>query len=631
MSFRFSDTTPFLFKPGALFLGLDEKGREIGIKTEVHAITIGGSGAGKGSALLVPNARRWPHNLVCIDPKGENAVLSWEARVAKGQKVGVLDPFREIKDGAIPDEMRVSINPLDLIDPSSRRARAGLLAIGNGLVVVHDPRHMEWVDGARSLLAGIAAYVVADAPPELRNFATLRKLLMQPDAALYEDAKTMAADERIGGLIRSAGVTIMTAIDSDKGMEKDFLGLARRSTQWLDDDAISESLASSSFDVSELKTGNASLFLVLPADYLASYSGFLRLFVKSALFAMGGNAESRKECLFLLDEFYSLGKMDELSEAAGRMRSAGVHLWPFLQGIGQLIELYGHDGAQAFLTNADAHIFLGNDKDYASLEFISRRIGSVTMDEVGSVPNAPVTSGGTGAMIGALSGNNRGGQFIGSIFSGLEGISASAAQASYQNEMNEYQQKMSRVGRAAIEPHQVAKLIGKGEGEKVARSMIVFGPRGAVLNLRLAPYFRYDHSDPKPDEPSPAQTHYSRQRRDIMPVFARHVIEIGFLVFAMVFLTSPANPIVPMLLTGPVLTVFRAALFPNFRQPKYMFATVILYFGFAIISAVAMALVVRYDLPRFGSVTDQMWILFMTLYGFEDSIRRKVFPFGVHS
>ena len=169
MGFMFSGTDNFLYRPGALFLGFDGHGREIGIRTEVHAITIGGSGAGKGSSLLVPNARRWPHNLICIDPKGENAILAWQAREALGQRVAILDPFFEIPAGKIPDRLRVSINPLAVIDPENRRARAALMAIGNGLVVVHDPKHMEWVEGARALLAGMAAYVVADAPPEMRT------------------------------------------------------------------------------------------------------------------------------------------------------------------------------------------------------------------------------------------------------------------------------------------------------------------------------------------------------------------------------------------------------------------------------------------------------------------------------
>jgi hypothetical protein len=365
------------------------------------------------------------------------------------------------------------------------------------MIVSHDPRHMEWTEGARALLAGLAAYVVADAPPEKRTFASLRDVLMMDDKALLEIARRMATDTRCGGLIRASGTTLMTALAATRGMEKDFLGNVRRATQWLDDAAITNALSASTFKLSDLKSGEASLFLVLPPDYIQDYSAFLRLFVKAALHVMGAPVENGRECLFLLDEFYSLGKLDELSEAAGRMRSAGVHLWPFLQGLGQLEELYGQEGAQAFLTNADAHVFLGNDKDAHTLNYISRRLGVTTMDEVGDVPTAPVApSGMGGAILGPLlGGGSRHGQTVGQAINALGSVGHNIAQSNYQNEMNEYQQRMARVGRPIIEPHVIARMVGKGAGETVARSMIVFGPAGKVLNIRPAPYFlEADHA-----------------------------------------------------------------------------------------------------------------------------------------
>lgn len=93
MAYRFDDPAPYRFKQGALFLGLDQRGQEIGYETEIHALTVGGSGAGKGAGLLVQNARRWPHNLLVIDPKGENAALAWEHREALGQRVYTCTNF----------------------------------------------------------------------------------------------------------------------------------------------------------------------------------------------------------------------------------------------------------------------------------------------------------------------------------------------------------------------------------------------------------------------------------------------------------------------------------------------------------------------------------------------------------
>ena len=228
----FASTEEYQFQSGDFFLGVDDECREIGIRSPRHAITIAGSRSGKGACVIIPNLKRWPHNALVIDPKGENAEQTFEAREEMGQAVYVLDPFNEAE---IPDRIRARFNPLMGIDLASNRARVSILSIASGLVVVHDPKHMEWVSGARSMLAGIIAHVIAEAPPEHRSFASVRNILMQSSTlpenendepqGLYADAQEMAADDRVGGLIRSAGIAIMTAIETDKGMEKDFLGL----------------------------------------------------------------------------------------------------------------------------------------------------------------------------------------------------------------------------------------------------------------------------------------------------------------------------------------------------------------------------------------------------------------------
>lgn len=479
----FTNENARTFAIGSLFLGKDQNNRLIGVPTDRHAVTIAGSRSGKGAGLIIPNLLRWPHNALVIDPKGENAENTYKQREKMGQAIYVLDPF---ESADVPDRIRASFNPLAAIDLKSNRARAIISAIANGLIVVHDPKHLEWTDGARALLSGIIAYVVAEAPPEHRTFASVREILMQPTElpadedgnlqGLYADAQHMAQDTRVGGLIRTAGVTIMTAIDSEKSMEKDFLGLARRSTEWLDDEAIAACLNNSTFQLADLKSGNASVYLVLPADndFLKTYGAFLRLFVKSALTAMGVG-QSGKRCLFILDEFYSLGKLEEISEAAGRMPSYGVHLWPFLQNLGQLHELYGQSGTETFFANSDAHIFFGNT-DPMTLEYVSKMIGNIRPEDVTEPPPTR--------------------EYIDPRMDVLREVKS----IDYEEKMKIHQHKMSVVGSPKIPPEQLRKLVSKPDDGIIAQSMMVFARGGEIYNLFLQPYFE---PMPKPGENQP--------------------------------------------------------------------------------------------------------------------------------
>ena len=263
MPYSFTDPSGYAYKPGCLYLGIDPaRGREIGVDTERHAITIAGAGGGKGQALILQNLARWPHAALVVDPKGENAEETYEARERMGQIVGVLDPF---KVANVPDRLRKSFNPLAGIDPNGLTAREDVLVIADGVLKRSGSSDdSSWEDGAMAIIAGVIAFVIGDAPREHRTLTAARRILLQEKKDLYEDAQRMLDCDACGGLARAAAVTIMTALDAEKGSDKEYLAGARRQSAWLDSPAVAASLASSSFELDALAQDNATLFLVLP-------------------------------------------------------------------------------------------------------------------------------------------------------------------------------------------------------------------------------------------------------------------------------------------------------------------------------------------------------------------------------
>jgi hypothetical protein len=475
MSF-FTNPQNYPYRSGGLFLGVDENGLEVGITTERHAITIAGAGAGKGACLLIPNALRWPHNLLVVDPKGEVAAASWQAREAMGQAVHVLDPF---KVADVPDRLRASFNPLSAIDPESPTGREDIEAIADGLIKRSDPKHEEWYDGAASLLAGLMAYAIERAPPESRNLAGVRELLNQEDDALNIDAQMMLDAKAFGRLARDAGLTILTALKSEKGMEKDFLGAAKRYTKWMDSPPIAAALATSSFNLTDLKTGAASVFLVLPPQYIDTHAAFLRMFVRGGITAMmEDGAKVKKRCLFMMDEFYTLGKLDIVAKSAGLMRGYGLHLWPFLQDLGQLQTLYGEKLSETFFGNADAHIFFGNT-DSITLNYVSNQLGEFETGEVNAPPPkqafTPSFWSNHKSLDGELTGDGK--------------LAKDEWEAAQETHNRQHQYAMSRVGKNRVPADKVRSIVAKKNGDAVAQSMIVIAKGSDILNLRLDPYF----------------------------------------------------------------------------------------------------------------------------------------------
>lgn len=473
--YRFTDTSNRHFETGMLFLGRDWKStkHDVGIHTERHAITIAGAGAGKGAALIIPNLLRWPHSVIVIDVKGENAEKTWEAREAMGQDVYVLDPFRAAN---VPDRLRVPCNLLASIKQESYTAREDIRVIADGLVMRFKGEDATWDNGAVSVLSGVIAWVLSDPDTTERTLREVRSLLVMPDDARHELFKAMSQSDAFGGLCKAAAAIGL----SDSRKNREFVGGAVDHSEWLDSPAMTTVLTGNGFDLSELKTKKTTVYLVLPPHYLGEHGRFLRLFVRAALDAMAKSLHGER-CLFLLDEFYSLGRIDEIAKAAGLMRGYGVQLWPFLQDLGQLISLYRREGAETFFGNSDAHIFFGNT-DQMTLEHISQRIGTMTINDVGVMPPfapAPAWDFWNGQIDQAATGRRR---------------------ADYETEMNFYSHRLREVGTPRFSPQEVRSFIGKGDGDVVARSMLVFAKGNDVLSLELAPYFL----PPPPPPPPPA-------------------------------------------------------------------------------------------------------------------------------
>lgn len=543
MAFKFTDPARSPYRTGGLFLGHDSEGREIGVTTEKHAITIAPTRTGKGATLIIPNLRRWPESALVIDPKGENATVTWRDRVAMGQKVAVFDPFHEAE--GIPPELRVSFNPLAAIDAHRSGARETLQVIADGLVKSHDPRHMEWVEGARALIAGLAAYVVETATPKTKTFQAVRALLLLPDEDLHAEAQAMQQCTGAGGLAAAAGSEIITALESTKGMERDFLGGARRATKWLDSPEIAATLAASNFDLAELKNGKTTVFIVLPFDYIDMYSSYMRLLVRYAISAMG-RTKGNGQCLFLLDEFFALGKIDEIRASAAQMASYGVKLWPFLQDLGQLQELYGLNAAQTFFANADLHIFFGAT-DPLTLDFISKALDNTNLADLDVLPPTtsapPVAEWERSAATRQLLAPNvvpfpaSGKNSLGAL--GMNWAMSAMAQASHEAALGEqaemraniearmeahraaeasdraaYEHTMRTLGQPRLYPQQIRELIGKKDADPVARSMIVFGKGGDIFNLRPAPYYVEDQQQAAREEAATAERERAQEEWD---------------------------------------------------------------------------------------------------------------------
>jgi Type IV secretory system Conjugative DNA transfer len=501
-------TVHYPYSEGSLFLGYATqstgKHREIGIKSKLHALTIAGSRSGKGAAVIIPNLLRWSQSALVIDPKGEAAYFTACERAAMGQSVHIIDPFNSL---SIPpkdqpprpqlQKFRAAFNPLATLDPSSPLVREDIKVITDGLMMNDGKDDGYWNDGGQDILNGIMAHLITACEPEYHTLPELRRLLTLPKSDFEELTEAMADNTACANLALAAAAKIQRG-----GKELNtFMSVCERNTSWLDSPPIKDVLNTSTFNLSDLKTKPTTVYLIIPAEYLGTQGRFLRLFVRSALYAMAkGGTHHAMECLFILDEFYSLGRIDEIVNAAGLMPGYGVKLWPFLQNKSQIASLYGMNGESTFFANNGVVQFFGN-RDQETLNYISNQLGVKTIDEIGRAPSAPVVTGpgaGTQVVHSLMSGDR--GQYrqsadimVGGYSMLIQGA-AQIDQANYQEKMIEYERQRATVGTPRIPPDAVARLV-QLKDDIVADGQIVFLDGNEPYFLNLAPYFR-----PIPDD-----------------------------------------------------------------------------------------------------------------------------------
>ncbi|MEL6511758.1 MAG: type IV secretory system conjugative DNA transfer family protein [Pseudomonadota bacterium] len=360
-------------------------GRLLRYDGPAHLITLAPTRAGKGVGTVIPNLLGVDRSVLVIDPKGENARIAGEARRRFGT-VHVLDPFE------VSGQPSAAYNPLDRLTPNSLDLGEDAASLTEALVM--DPpgqvTEAHWNEEAKAILGGLIMFCVCHEDRNRRTLATVREYLTLPPDRLRALLELMQDSDAAGGLIARAANRFLGKADREAAS---VLSNAQRHTHFLDSPRIAKVLARSDFHFSDLRHRITSVFLVLPPNRMDAYSRWLRLLVSQALQdiardaevsatlaaplgAQGASQRLSTPTLFLLDEFAALGRLEALERAMGLMAGYGLQLWPILQDMSQLKDLYG-ERANTFIANAGVQQVFGVN-DFETAKWLSQMIGQET-------------------------------------------------------------------------------------------------------------------------------------------------------------------------------------------------------------------------------------------------------------
>ncbi len=370
------------FGKGDILLGTSffEPRWKVGLRDDRGLLTLASTRSGKGRSAIIPNLLTWPGSALVIDPKGTNAAVTAHRRAHGGgrvteflgQDVYVLDPFR-----ITPWGKSEKFNPLSAIDMDAETVREDIDAIADALIVSGSDKDAHWDESAKAIISGLIAHLLMKGKDDGR-VATL----LDVRSALRKEAKyldglfgEMALNNEAGGLAAAAAATFSNAGVRERGS---FFTTIMRNTAWLDSLAMQRVLGGESeFLISQLKEKPTTIYVVLPPELLDAHSRFMRLFVNLSLQAASKGGKGEFETLYILDEFFSLGKLDGIQRAAGGLASYGVRLWPIVQNLTQLHENYAQNW-ETFFSGAGAVQAFGVN-DMATADYLVRQLGRQTI------------------------------------------------------------------------------------------------------------------------------------------------------------------------------------------------------------------------------------------------------------
>lgn len=312
--------------------------------------------SGKGVGIVIPNLLDYQESLVVLDIKQENFDLTSGWRASVGHEIYLFNPFAE-------DRRSHRWNPLTYVSDDPAFRVSDLMSIGAMLYPDGAEDQKFWVSQARNAFIAFTLYLFekydddqkigfpfskppslgaiyrlssGDGQTELKPF--LKDLSQRP--FLSSHAKTAFA-----GMLSQADETFASILGTFKEPLNAFINPILDAVTSADD-----------FLLTDVRKKKMTIYIGIQPNKLAESRLIINLFF-SQLINLNtkelpqNNKELKHQCLLLMDEFTSIGKVDIISTAVSYMAGYNIRLLPIIQSMSQLDATYGKDLSRTMITN----------------------------------------------------------------------------------------------------------------------------------------------------------------------------------------------------------------------------------------------------------------------------------------
>ena len=333
-----------------------------------HTLLFAPTGSGKGVGFAIPNCVFWEESLICHDIKLENFETSagWRETHLK-QKIFCWVP-------ADVNGTSHCYNPMEWISTKPGQMVDDVQKLANILL----PKQEFWTNEARTLLVGIILYLIAD-PEKPKSFGEVVRTIRSDDFAYL----VAVGLDTYGETIHPIGYMNLAAFLNKADKERSgVVSTLNSGLELWGNPIIDATTAKSDFNFTSMKTDPITVFIGLTPDNIQRLKPLMCMVYQQATAFMSQHMPTKEEkygVLYLMDEFPTVGKLEQFLAGIAYFRGYHVKLFLIVQDTQQLKGTYEDTGMNSFLSNSTYRVtFAANNVDTAKL--ISELIGNQTVE-----------------------------------------------------------------------------------------------------------------------------------------------------------------------------------------------------------------------------------------------------------
>ncbi|MCZ2498393.1 TraM recognition domain-containing protein [Xylophilus sp. Kf1] len=347
-----------MFKPATNGILVGKfKGRLLRLPGQQFVILAAPTRSGKGVGIVIPNLLEYEESVVVLDIKQENYELTSGWRAQQGQEVFLFNPFAE-------DRKTHRWNPLTYVSTDPTFRVSDLMSIAAMLYPEGAAEQKFWVSQARNAFMAFALYLfekwdadgVNHVPEQVRTARTLGQIYQLSSGngtdmrKFYEE---LAAAPFLSSNAKSAFSNLLSQAAETFAS---ILGTFKEPLNAWINPVLDAATSGDDFLLTNVRKKKMTIYIGIQPDKLAESRLIVNLFFSQLINVNTkelpqNNPQLKYQCLLLMDEFTSIGKVEIIAHAVSYMAGYNLRLLPIIQSMAQLDATYGKEVARTLITN----------------------------------------------------------------------------------------------------------------------------------------------------------------------------------------------------------------------------------------------------------------------------------------